>query len=184
MKNTSKVLLFGVLALMLLIPAALVGAASNRTDLLQQATPTAASAAGADTGATQAPAVEGTPTSPVVELLDQFCVRKVPYSLLAIPEDASFEVVPPAEGVAPPTLNPLTGNTNEIVCTSAGIFGGKQVIACRGPELWSFNLTITDRGESGEFPVPLKTCTIEHFTPSPSEVPEEATAEPTETPAR
>jgi hypothetical protein len=88
---------------------------------------------------------------------DQFCVKKIPYTLLAVPEDATFEIVQP-EGPLP-TVRPGY-STSEIACESAGIFRGQQVIVCRGPDLFSFNLTITSGGETGEFPVPLKTCPL------------------------
>ncbi len=166
MKNITLLLLFGILALSLIIPVALAGAASVGSVTSQAATATPATSA--NTNITNVPAVQGTPTSPTVVVWDQFCVKKVPYTLLAVAENATFEVKPPDDAVVMPTPNVRTGNTNEIVCESAGIFRGKQVIVCRGPELWSFNISITDGGQSDIFPVPLKACPNPQITSSSS----------------
>lgn len=156
MKNTSTILLIGAIALSVIGAAFALqpgrAAAGEAAPVLQNATPTAA-----DTGAAQAPAVQGTPTEPQVQIWDQFCVKKIPYTLLAIPENATFEVIQP-EGPLP-TVRPGY-STTDIACESVGIFRGKQVLVCRGPDLWSFNVTISDGGASADFPVPLKSCPL------------------------
>jgi hypothetical protein len=91
-------------------------------------------------------------------LWDQFCVKKIPYALLAVSESASFELVQSDSPL--PTFEPGASNPNEPACTSAGVFAGRQIIVCTGPNNWSYNVAISDGGESGEFPVPLKWCPI------------------------
>jgi len=109
----------------------------------------------------------------MVELWDQICVRKIPYTILAIPENATFEVVQP-EGPLP-TPEPGSSNPNELACSNPVTFGGKQVVVCTGPQLFSFNLHVTDGGTTEDFPVPLKFCPIkspENYKPGePTEEP-------------
>jgi hypothetical protein len=142
MKKTFTLLMLGALTLTLLAFAFItVQAKSEDKPLLQT---TATPAPSIDDGAQDA--------SGDIVVWDQFCVRKVPYTLIAMPKDASFEVVQP-EGVLPtPIIS--TGNSNEIACESVGIFRDRQVVVCRGPQLYSFTLQVA--GE--DFTVPLKAC--------------------------
>jgi hypothetical protein len=151
MKTFSKILLLGALTMSMLGAALLLapstaGAAPEASDLLQQPTPTVKPATNQDS------------TASIAEEWDRFCVKKTPYTLVAIPENASFEVVP-FEGTLP-TLEPGSNNSGEFSCTVAGIFRGKQVVVCRGPQLTSFTLHVTADGKSEDFSVGLTFCPI------------------------
>src|SRR5688572_31524574 len=127
MKKTFTLLMLGALTLTLLAFAFVTVQAKPEDKALLQTT------------ATPAPSTNNqAQTASEVVVWDQFCVRKVPYTLLAIPQNASFEIVQP-EGVLPtPMIS--TGNSNEIACDSVGIFRDKQVVVCRGPQLFTFTL--------------------------------------------
>ena len=79
------------------------------------------------------PAVTQLP--PVVELWGQFCARNLPLAVLAIPVNATFEMI--ISGPTPPPENP-------IVCANLQGFEGKQVIACRGPGNSFFDLKVCE----------------------------------------
>jgi hypothetical protein len=169
MKNTSKTLLFGALVLSLVASAFALqpglAASGEERAARQDVTPTATAAVNQGSGGNSgAPVVEGTPSAPRVLLWDQFCVKKIPYTLLAVSESATFEVNTGGDGeenrTVMPTFEPGASNPNKIACTSAGVYSGRQLIVCTGPNNWSFDITISDGGESGEFPVPLKWCPI------------------------
>ncbi len=108
----------------------------------------------------------GTQTASVVQVWDQFCVSKVPYTLLALPQDASFDVVQP-EGPLP-TVMPGYTTASQIACDSVGVFRDKQVVVCRGPQLFSFTLKISGAA-SEDSQVPLKECPLPHEQ-APTEV--------------
>lgn len=154
MKNPSKILLFGALTLAIVglafAPRFVQTQATSRGSVLLQTADTPTPAAGADTGS--APN-SGTQTASGVELWDQFCVKKIPYTLLALPKDASFDVVQP-QGPLPTVIPGYS--TSDMACTSVGMFRGKQVVVCRGPQLFSFSLKVS--GASEDFQVPLKAC--------------------------
>ncbi len=148
MKKTFTLLVLGTLTLTLLAFAFVTVQAKPEDKALLQATATPGTSANSGNS--------GPTTSQVasenVVVWDQFCVRKVPYTLLAIPQDASFEIVKP-EGVQPtPIIS--TGNSNEIVCDSVGVFRDQQIVVCRGPQLFTFTLNVS--GEA--FEVPLGAC--------------------------
>jgi hypothetical protein len=153
MKTISKILLLGALTLsmfgaaFMLAPASAGAAPEEQVSLLQQPTPTVKPATNQDD-----------PTASIVEEWDRFCVKKTPYTLLAIPENASYEIVP-FEGTLP-TIEPGSNNSGEFSCTTAGIFRGKQVVVCRGPQLVSFNLQVSADGKTEEYPVGLTFCPI------------------------
>ncbi len=128
--------------------AAFVGGAP----LLQDVTPTPT--VSPDTAA----APDDEAAASMVELWDQFCVRKIPYTLLAIPENATFEVVVP-EGTYP-TPAPGYFNAPQYACTSVLTINGQQVLVCTGPQLYSFTLRVTDGGTTEDFSVPLKACPL------------------------
>ncbi len=109
----------------------------------------------------------GTQTASVVQVWDQFCVSKVPYTLLALTQDASFDVVQP-EGPLP-TVMPGYTAADQIACDSVGVFRDKQIVVCRGPQLFSFTLKISSAA-SEDFQVPLKECPLPHEQ-APTEVP-------------
>jgi hypothetical protein len=107
-----------------------------------------------------------------VVVWDQFCVRKIPYTLLALEPNATFEIA--SSNTAVPT-QVIGGNTNQFSCEAAGTFRNKQVVVCRGPQLYSFTLNVHGSNGNEQFQVPLKGCPIPHSggntTPQPSPVP-------------
>lgn len=106
------------------------------------------------------------PNSSVV-VWDQFCVRKIPYTILALPENSTFELA--SQEIVPTQV--VGGNSNEFACESVGTFRNKHIVVCHGPQLYSFNLQVNDGGTTESYQVPLKGC------PIPPQ-PEEATVEP------
>jgi len=157
MKNSSKLLMLGaftlavVSAALVLNPGRAGASASTGVDVLPALAPTATAVAsqnGSQSGQ----------TSSIVQEWDRFCVKKIPYTLLALPQNASYEIVAP-EGIAP-TTEPGSRNPNEFSCTTAGIFRGRQVVACTGPQSWTFTLRVKDGGSSEDFVVALKGCPI------------------------
>jgi hypothetical protein len=107
------------------------------------------------------------PNSSVV-VWDQFCVRKIPYTILALPENSTFELA--SDQVVP--TQTVGGNTNQYACESVGTFRDKHIVVCHGPQLYSFNLQVNDGGTTQEYQVPLKGCPI-------PQQPEEPTVEST-----
>jgi hypothetical protein len=150
MKKTFTLLALGAITLTLLAFAFVtVQAKSEGNAVLQTtATPTALASASSATAA-----------SGDVVVWDQFCVRKVPYTLVALPQNASFEVVQSDRAVMPtPIIS--TGNSNEIACESVGIYRDRQVVVCRGPQLYNITLHVSGDGANEDFQVPLKACPI------------------------
>jgi hypothetical protein len=145
MKKTFTLLMLGTLTLTLLAFAFVTVQAKPEDRVLLQTTATPAPSTDA-----QAQDASGS-----VVVWDQFCVRKVPYTLLAIPQNASFEIVQP-EVIPTPMIS--TGNSNEIVCDSVGVFRDQQVVVCRGPQLFTFTLNVSGDGASEAFEVPLGAC--------------------------
>jgi serine/threonine-protein kinase len=75
-----------------------------------------------------APFCQAAPTTcdvPAANVLDKFCVQKVPYTLMSFPEGTTFEVV-----------------TSGFTCTDEGLRDGNQMVSCSGPELISFDLKV------------------------------------------
>lgn len=162
MKKTSILLLVSVLTLTLLAFAyvtaqAETGSDENAVSLLQATSTLQVPATPGAQEETQQDTTQGTQIASLVELWDQFCIRKIPYTLLALPENATFELIQPESPL--PTPNPVfSANSNEISCTNVGIFRGQQVVVCRGPNNYSFSLQVSDGGAAEEFVVPLKAC--------------------------
>ncbi len=104
----------------------------------------------------------------MVALWDKVCVKKLPYTILAIPENATFEVVQPEDPLPP--VQPGSGNPNVLSFFCVVTFGGKQVVVCIGPEDFAFTLHVTDGGSSEDFTVPLKACPIKRPQPPPENV--------------
>jgi hypothetical protein len=103
------------------------------------------------------------PNSSVV-VWDQFCVRKIPYTILALPENSTFELASGADAVVPTQV--VGGNSNQFACESVGTFRNKHIVVCHGPELYSFDLQVNDGGSTATYQVPLKGCPI---PPQPEE---------------
>ena len=75
-----------------------------------------------------APVCQDAPTTcsvPIADILDKFCVNKVPYTLLTFPEGTTFEMVTP-----------------RFTCKDEGLRDGNQVVSCSGQELSSFDLKV------------------------------------------
>ncbi len=144
MKKTITLLALGALTLSLLAFAFVTVEAKSEGGVQLQTT------------ATVAPSTNGSAASGDVVVWDQFCVRKVPYTLIAMSKNASFEVAKP-EGIMPTPVTG-TGNSNEIACESVGIFRDKQIVVCRGPQLFTFTLNVSGDGASEAFAVPLGAC--------------------------
>ncbi len=127
----------GAMALVLVLSAACAPAPTNVPSV--RAMPTASPAATSTPRPTNTPpptAVtqaffcvwDATPTPslpacrlPEAEERDRFCVRKVPYTLIALPEGDAYRVLTPG-----------------IVCTDAGLKRGVQLVTCTGPQSYSF----------------------------------------------
>lgn len=56
-------------------------------------------------------------TLPTGEARSQFCSRKVPYTLVALPAENTYQLLSPG-----------------IVCTDAGVKNGSQLLTCTGPQ--------------------------------------------------
>ncbi len=94
-----------------------------------------------------APICQELPTKcdlPIVNEIDKFCVSKIPYTLLEMPEGSTFE------GLSP-----------ELICNSEGVNNGTLRVSCRGPELISFDLKVCD-----------STCTFTGLTNEPTLCPQ------------
>jgi hypothetical protein len=152
MKKTFTLLALGGLTLVLLAFAFVSVQAKPEGSVLLQATATTTASANGDqnTGPTAQ-------ASANIVVWDQFCVRKVPYTLIAISENASFEILQ-EDGTVMPTPIVSTGNSNEVACESVGVFRDKQVVVCRGPQLFSFPISVSGDGGTEEFLVPLGAC--------------------------
>lgn len=164
MNKPLKIVLFGLVTLSLFVIGSLVVMQST-TSAFAQAIPTDTPSVPTGDVASPSPTSGAAQTSPVAEVWDQFCVAKVPYTLLALPQNATFSVTQPAS----PTPTPAPGYTtaDQIACNSVGTFRDKQVVVCRGPQLFSFSLKITSSGNSADFPVPLKDCALPHTKTTP-----------------
>ncbi len=80
---------------------------------------------------------------PTGDQRDQFCVNKVPYTLIAIPAGDTYQITTPG-----------------IICDDAGVKKGFQLLTCTGPQSYTFNLQVC----SAACAVPTSAVTA---TPSP-----------------
>ena len=149
MKTPLKIILFGALALSVLVIGSLL-AMQSTTSAFAQSVDTPMPAVPSSDQASPAPTASSSQTASIVELWDKFCVAKVPYTLLALPQGAV------------PTPAPGYTTADQTACDSVGVFRGKQVIVCRGPQLYSFNLKVTSADATQDFQVPLKECALPH----------------------
>jgi serine/threonine-protein kinase len=90
----------------------------------ETATEAPTSTATASPFAPACPAEVAIPT-PVVNWLDSFCVKKVPYTAISIPEGATFQ-----------SLNP------NFSCKTEATKNGKTTLSCLGTPSYSFNLRV------------------------------------------
>jgi hypothetical protein len=153
MKRSTTLIMLGTLTLALLAFAFATVQAKPAENVLLQTTATPAGTTDAD-ASTQAVA------STNVVVWDKFCVQKIPYTIIALPQNASFEIAPPAENAFIPTPVKGTSNSNEMVCNSVGTYRDMQVVVCRGPQLVSIPQNVTSDGGSEEFLVPMGACPI------------------------
>ncbi|MBI3163867.1 MAG: hypothetical protein HYZ24_04230 [Chloroflexi bacterium] len=127
----------------------------------------------------------------LTEVWAQFCAvsTQMSYVLLAIPEDATFEVVSPEgasssqettptpeaastpstpeAGATSPGTSGLTSE-EEVACRSLGMMDGQQLVLCHGPALTVITLSITSGGQTEEFPIMPPGCAAEF--PGPTDV--------------
>ncbi len=148
----------GAMALVLVVGAACVPSPTNVPSV--RAMPTASPAATSTPRPTNTPpptAVtqaffcvwDATPTPslpacrlPEAEERDRFCVKKVPYTLIALPEGDTYRVLMPG-----------------IVCTDAGLKRGVQLVTCTGPQSYSFLLEICNPS-CAALPTPTRDTTV------------------------
>ena len=79
-------------------------------------------------------------TPPLVEERDRFCVKKVPYALMALPVGTTFQ---PADA--------------GLTCSNEGVHDGMQMVSCTGKRLTSYDLKVCNSTCSAA--VPLATGT-------------------------
>jgi hypothetical protein len=161
--------LFALVAISVVVIGSLLAMRST-TPAFAQAVDTSTPAVPSGDSASPVPTTSGAQAVSLVELWDKFCVSKVPYTLLALPQDATFSVTQPT-GLLPTPI-PGYSSADQTACDSAGVFRGKQVIVCRGPQLFSFSLKVSSGGATQDYQVPLKECALPHtngsvITPAP-----------------
>lgn len=148
-------------ALLTSSPIAVATQSTESTQGVGTGTPSAglpSTSEGTSTGVTGTPAasISMTPGIPVTGssealLICQFCLDRIPYAIVAIPETATFNMVD-EQGA---TIKP----SDETTCDSAQTFNGRQIILCRGAQLTTINLSIcTGANNCVQFPVKLQSC--------------------------
>jgi len=60
---------------------------------------------------------------------DRYCAKKIPYTLVAIAPDVSYEVITP-----------------NFTCTDAGVRGGKRLLVCSGLQSFTFQVRVCQPG--------------------------------------
>ena len=185
MKKSSRVFLFGALALVLLMTGCagqegtstpvgtLEPGATSYPSPLETETPgpavtdTTATAEITETateGVTSTATVDATPTPvvPVTGKVDvnvvecQFCIDTMAFALLEMPAAASLEIIDPA------SPDPDT------VCNVVDTFQERQVVLCRAPEETSVTVNVcTDANTCADITVALQTCPDKVGTPQP-----------------
>jgi hypothetical protein len=63
--------------------------------------------------------------TPVIALFNKGCTKKLPYTIITIPQGATFESQSP-----------------DMVCTDSGVSGGKRQLSCTGKENFSYDLRV------------------------------------------
>jgi hypothetical protein len=149
MKKTFTLLMLGALTLALTAFGFFnVQAKSDGNPVLQTTATPIPNDQDADEGN---PGLDPTDPDSSVVVWDQFCVRKIPYTILALPENSTFELA--SDQIVP--TQTVGGNTNQFACESVGTFRNKHVVVCHGPQLYSFNLQVNDGGSTEAYQVPL-----------------------------
>lgn len=75
-------------------------------------------------------------TLPTGQERDRFCVKKTPYTLIAIPPDVSYEVVTP-----------------KFSCTDEGVRGDKRLLTCTGLQSFTFQIRVCQPGCVAQTPL-------------------------------
>jgi hypothetical protein len=166
MKKTFTLLMLGALTLALVAFSFVTVQAKPGNSVAFQTTATPVPADDEDDGI---PGSDTNLASSSVVVWDQFCVRKIPYTILALEPNATYELA--SDNIVPTQV--VGGNSNEFACDAVGTFRDKQVIVCRGPQLYSFTLNINGSNGAEEFQVPLKGCPIpkSESAPQPTPIP-------------
>jgi hypothetical protein len=164
MKKPFKIVLFGLIALGVLVIGSLL-AMQTTTSAFAQAVDTPTPTPAAADVASPAPTTTGSQAGSLVTLWDQFCVAKIPYTLLAVPQGATYNVTQPTGAL--PTPVPGYTTANQIACDNGGISRGQQLVVCRGPQLYSFGLHVSSSGATEDYQVPMKECALPHTTHAP-----------------
>lgn len=176
MKRTSLMMIMGVMLFMLAAAAFVTVQADAAPALQETVVPSPTSTAlsppvDLTTTKTPLPFVD---TSPIV-LWDAICVKKVPYTILSIPADASFELVA-ADGSIIPSLETATPVPGENSCRSVMTIGDRLVLLCTGQQGMGYTIRVTNGSEVLDFEVPMKSCPIKPDqgptdTPTPGVMP-------------
>jgi hypothetical protein len=189
MKLTSKLLVFSAVALvfvgaLLLLQPALASS-------LQQSTPSPGNAT--QTAPTQATPARNAISTALAEVWAQFCAvsQQASYVLVAIPENASFEItevdgkaITQTQGVSSsPTGTasstefitrpnvPSTVTAGDVACTSMGNMDGRQIVLCRGPALKTVTLSIDLNGVTQELRIMPPACVAGFTVPAGATIP-------------
>ncbi len=149
---------FSLLILACGLPTGLVGQSQPTATVAVSETPGALPQAPADTPTASAPATQApfclagrTPTTgpagcalPTGNQLSQFCTNKNPYTLISVPQGATYDAV-----------------TAGFTCSDAGTKNGMQLISCTGSSASSFSVQVCTTACTAAGPTP---------TPLPSDV--------------
>jgi len=111
------------------------------TDAPVQVPPTAVPATEAPVVATLEPTA-AVPLQPIVVTEnDRFCLKKLPYTLIGMPETATYRML-----------------TEGFVCSEGGIQKGQHLITCTGPMYKLFQIEVCDGGACQNFEFGTTNC--------------------------
>lgn len=92
--------------------------------------------------ATLEPTLVPPPAQPLtVTENDRFCLKKVPYTLIGMPETASYQML-----------------TEGFSCSEGGVQQGQHLITCTGPMYSLFKIQVCDGGNCQEFEFGTTNC--------------------------
>lgn len=92
--------------------------------------------------ATLEPTLVPPPAQPLtVTENDRFCLKKVPYTLIGMPETASYQML-----------------TEGFSCSEGGVQAGQHLITCTGPMYSLFKIQVCDGGNCQEFEFGTTNC--------------------------
>jgi hypothetical protein len=81
--------------------------------------------------------------SSLIQIRDQMCVKKIPYTILALPSTATFTTDPSA---------------SKVTCKSVLNIAGTQTVVCTGPAESFFTIHVSNNASSEDFTVPMRGC--------------------------